>query len=94
MVSLPGGVRVKVLVLEVEKELMEGTDMEIPAGIYFDEFVDLACRKYPRFKSQLCPEGKLAPYARVFLNGKALTDTGVKIPPGSELVFFPAIHGG
>ncbi|MFZ5634326.1 MAG: MoaD/ThiS family protein [Bacillota bacterium] len=89
-----GNVRIRVLVLDVEKELTEGTEIESPAGISFAEFLDLACRKYPRFGAQFCPEGKLAPYARVFLNGKALTDTRADISPGSEVVFFPAIHGG
>lgn len=91
---MSGIVRIRVLVLDVEKELMKGTEVEIPAGISFAEFLDLACRKYPRFKAQLCPDGKLAPYAKVFFNGKALSDTGIEISPGSEVVFFPAIHGG
>lgn len=91
---MSGSVRIKVLVLEVEKELMAGCRLEFPATIEFERFVELVCSKYPRFKGQLCPDGKLAPYIKVLLNGRALTGTGTEVAPGSEVVFFPAIHGG
>lgn len=91
---MPGTVRVKALVLDVEKELAGGTGVEIPGRMAFDQFVGLVCQKFPLFRSHYCPEGTLAPYARVFLNGRALTVPEGYVEPGSEVVFFPAIHGG
>lgn len=91
---MPGIVRVKVLVLDVEKELAGGAGVEIPGRMSFDQFLDYLCQKFPRFRLHFCPGGSLAPHARVFLDGRALTGPGGYVQPGSEVVFFPAIHGG
>lgn len=91
---MAGNVRIRVLVLDVEEELSRGTDMEIPGRMTFKEFMDLAGRRYPRFRARFFPEGSLAPYAKVFLNGRALAGPEAEIGPGSEVLFFPAIHGG
>lgn len=91
---MAGNVRIRVLVLDVEEDLGRGTDVEIPGRMSFNDFLDLAGRIYPRFRARFFPDGSLAPYAKVFLNGRALTGTEAEITPGSEVLFFPAIHGG
>lgn len=80
--------------MDVEEDLARGVEVEVPGILSLDDFLTLLCAKYPRFKFGFCPGWGLAPYARVFLNGRAVTGRDEKIGPGNEVVFFPAIHGG
>lgn len=91
---MPGTVKVRALVLDVEKDLALGAELEIPGVVSFNQLLEAICQRYPRFSSQFCQDGGLAPYVRVFLNGRALAGQEVSVGPGSEVVFFPAIHGG
>ncbi len=91
---MTGGVKIRVLVLDVEEELAKGAVLEVPGRIDFAEFLGIVCAKYPRFRDRFCPGGALAPYAKVFIDGRALAGPAGQVGPGSEVVFFPAIHGG
>lgn len=87
-------VRVRVLVLDVEEDLARGAALEVPGEIDLAGFLEIVCGKYPRFKELFCPDGTLASHAKVFVDGRAAAGPGVCVGPGSEVVFFPAIHGG
>lgn len=87
-------VRVRVLLLPVEEELARGAELEMPDGILLSDLVLRLCAAYSKFKEAACGGGdKLASHMRVALAGR-LAGINEAVPPGGEVVFFPALAGG
>jgi len=88
-------IKVRVLVLPVEEELQTGVEFMLQGKSTPEDLVKELALAYPLFRQMITDGGvALLPGIMLVVGGKVTGAMDRPIPPGDEVAFFPAIHGG
>ena len=87
-------IRVKVLLLQVEGELRDGTEVSLAEGSSMGDLVSQLCSRYPLFKHLTTDSsGSLLSFIRVVMGGRVRGKDTVLIN-NEEVAFYPVMAGG